>query len=343
MASLHRRKLVLGAGALALGGCGGQASPVTAAHTPSLDMARLNREVGEIAQRVRPGALGVGLMNLDSGEVWTFQGDRRFPMQSVFKAPLAAAALAEADAGRLSLDEVFTLKPTDLSAPWSPINEAWPGRDRYTARELLEQAVAVSDNTAADVLMARIGGPGAVTAWLQGKRIDEIRVDRYEREIQPELDGLAPFRPAWKSEAAFAAARASVPPERQRQAMAAYLADPRDTATPRGMLLFLDMLDDGELISPASRRLLIEIMGQARTGANRIRAGLPKGSRLAHKTGTGPINQGVASAVNDVGIATLPDRRRYCMAIFLAGAPLSGDACEAVIAEVTRALVRGVR
>ena len=341
MASLPRRQLVLAAGALALAGCS-RSEPVTAAHTPPLDMDLLNREIPKIAARLAPGRLGVGFMNLDSGQVWTRAGARPFPMQSVFKAPLASAALAEVDAGRLSLDERLTLKDMDLS-PWSPIAAAWPQRTTFTARELLTAAIRASDNTAADVLMARIGGPGAVTAFLAGKRINEIRVDRYEREIQTEMLGLAPFRPAWRTPEAFQAARASVPAARRAHALAAYLADPRDTATPRGMLHWLHELDDGELIAPASRALLLQLMGAVAAGESRIAAGLPKGAHLGHKTGTGPAEGGAVSAMNDAGIITLPDRRRYSLAVFIAGAPQPPAACAAAIADIARAAVRAAR
>ena len=98
----------------------------TASDTPRLDMALLDREVGAIAERARPGVLGVGLMNLESGEVWLFNGDLRFPMQSVFKAPMVAAVLAEVDAGRLDLEQPITLTENDISPPHSPIADAWP-------------------------------------------------------------------------------------------------------------------------------------------------------------------------------------------------------------------------
>jgi beta-lactamase class A len=281
-------------------------------------------------------------MNLESAEVFTFNGARPFPMQSVFKAPLAAAALAEAEAGRLALDERMTLKEMDLSPPWSPIADQWPERTDYSWRELLIAALADSDNTAADVLMARIGGPGAVTAWLVSKRIEEVRVDRYEREIQTEMLGLAPFRPSWKG-AAFGRALATVPPEQTRRALAAYLADPRDTATPRSALHFLFLLDGGELVGPASRRLLLRTMSAAPRGRSRLQAGLPAGSAFAHKTGTGPRIQGVASATNDIGVATLPDGRRYAMAAFIAGAVAAPQACDAALADLARAMVRAAR
>ncbi|MBP7815696.1 MAG: class A beta-lactamase [Phenylobacterium sp.] len=328
--------------ALALAACG-SGSPQRAPETPPLNLPQLTTEVSAIAERARPGVLGVGLMNLESGETWDFNGERRFPMQSVFKAPLGAAVLAEVDAGRLKLDDTLTLAEEDLSPPLSPIADAYPGRRDYTVSELLTAATGASDNTAADVLMKRIGGPGAVTAWLVGKKVDEIRVDRYERQLQPDSVGMASFRPAWKGSQAYMAAFNSVPPAARRKAVAAYLSDPQDTATPRGALIFLDKLDDGELLAPASRALLLEIMTQTTTGQDRLKAGFPPGSSLAHKTGTARTDQGMNPAFNDMGIVTLADGRRYAVAVFLSGSTLGDAANEKVLADVARAVTRGVR
>jgi beta-lactamase class A len=223
------------------------------------------------------------------------------------------------DAGRVSLTEILSIRPEDLSPAWSPIADAWPGRSTYSVQELLEAAVSNSDNTAADLLMKRIGGPGVVSAWLQGKNVAEIRVDRYEREVQPNVYGMASFRAAWKGDAAFSAARATVPPGRRRAAMLAYMADPRDSATPRGMLGFLRKLDEGELISPASTARLLTIMINMTHGSDRLKAGLPKDARFAHKMGTSGTDQGLNAAFNDVGVFTLADRRSYAIAAFLTG------------------------
>src|SRR3546814_10417978 len=106
-ASLPRRSLLIGAAGLSVSGCG-RSSTMTASRTPELDMELLNREVGEAVERAKPGVLGFGLMNLESGQNWTVNGERRFPMQSVFKDALGAAALAEVDAGRLKLDEAIS-------------------------------------------------------------------------------------------------------------------------------------------------------------------------------------------------------------------------------------------
>jgi beta-lactamase class A len=340
-ASLARRGVLLGAAGLALAACQRDA-PLTASDTPRLDMDALNRDVAALAQRALPGVLGVGLSNLESGEHFTYQGDHRFPMQSVFKLPLGAAALAEVDAGRLSLTEVLTVTDETLSPFFSPIAQAYPARAAYTVDEMLTAAVRDSDNTAADMLMRRIGGPGAVTAWLQAHRIMEIRVDRYEREFNMDRLGMASFRAAWKAPAALQAAIATVAPEKRHAAALAYLADPRDTATPRSTLNFLSQLDSGQLISSASTHKLITLMMQTPRGNDRIKAGLPKDAAFAHKPGSSGADLGLTAAFNDVGIFVLKDRRSYAAAAFLSGSTASAEAQAALFAELGRIMVRHV-
>lgn len=338
-ASLSRRELSLGLAAAGLASCSDQ-PPLTAARTPKLDMDGLNKAVGQIAARARPGILGVGLMNLESGEHFTWAGDRRFPMQSVFKVPLAACVLKAMDSGQIKGSETLTISDKDLSPAWSPIGDAWPGRAAYTVDELLAAAVVDSDNTAADVLMKRIGGPGQVTAWLVAQQVNEIRVDRYERELQPERLGMASFRAAWKGAAAFDAAMATVAPATRRAATLAYMADPRDTATPRGMLNFLSKLDGGQLLSAASTRRILTWMFQTPRGSDRIKAGLPADARFAHKPGSSGADLGLTAAFNDVGVLTLKDRRSYALAAFLSGSTANSEQQAALFADLGRALAK---
>ena len=315
----------------------------TASDTPSIDGRRLDREVAAIADRARPGVLGVALMNLESGEFWTFNGDRPFPLEGATGAVVGAATLAEVDARRLSLDQTIRAGEQDLSPPPSPIADAFPTRTDYTVRQLLTATVSGGDNTASDILMRSIGGPGAVTGWLKLRNIELVRVDRYARESQPDLEGMASFREAWKGETAFAAAIGAIPPAQRRAATQAYLQDVRDTATPRSFLHFLMALDDRALVSPASTTLLLQLMGAPGRGAGRLKAGLPPGAGLAHVSGATRTDLGLTAATSDVGILTLHDKRRYAVAVFLSGSPLEEAGRDAVIADVGRAVVRGVR
>jgi beta-lactamase class A len=189
---------------LVLAGCG--EPPMLGQTDPLFDRQKMTADFQPIADRVAPGQLGVAVEDLGTGQIISFNGERRFPLADVAKAPLGAAVLAEVDAGRLSLDHTVTVRDIDLSPPHSPIAEAWPARKDYTVADLLERAVGDGDNTAADVLMKEIGGPGAVTAWLQGRKVNALDIDRYQRQLQPDSLGLASFRADWKGEAAYRAA-----------------------------------------------------------------------------------------------------------------------------------------
>ena len=173
------------------------------------------------------------------------------------------------------------------------------------------------------------------------KEIEEVRVDRYERELQPNALGMASFRPAWKG-AAFEAALATVPLAQRQAAAEAYLRDPRDTATPRGMIVFLSRLDAGELLSPASTRRLVTIMASSPRGPERLKAGLPQGVFFTHKIGTGRSFGGRTSAYNDVGIFTLADKRSYAIAAFLTASTADEGARAALLADLGRAAMRAV-
>ncbi len=312
-----------------------------------LDLEHLARGYAGLQARAMPGTLAFGVMSLDSPAVWSSDPQFRAPMQSVFKAPLAAAALAEIDAGRLTLNETIRITEEDLSPPPSRLNRAFPiagGRAlEIPAADLISLAVRESDNTAADSIMRRIGGPGAVTGWLRAKTIKDMRVDRYERELQPDVCGLPSFRAAWKDEAAWSAARLDVPASRREAAMAAYLADPRDTTTAQAALNFLGQLAAGALLSNTSTGLLLRLMTGAPTGLGRLRAGLPSDATLAHKTGSSGTDLGLTPATNDIGLVTLNDGRRFAIVALLSGSTATEPERDALIAATARLAVSALR
>ncbi len=309
----------------------------------ALDRARLAAAIGRVAGDARPGVLGVGVAVLGTGERWYRNGDRRLPMQSVFKAPLGAAVLDAVDRGVLRLDSTVVLHREDLSVPYSPVADSFPTRSAWTLEELLTRAVETSDNTAADVIMRTIGGPAALTAWMRAHGIEGISVDRYERDQQPAILAIGPFRPAWARQDSLDRAKLAVPEEARRRAMRAYLAGARDAMTPRGAIAFLTALTTGHLVSQASTQRLLRMMEEATTGPHRLRAGLPTRARLAHKTGTGPTVLGVSTAVNDIGIATLADGRTVAIAALLSASTADEATRDATLAAVARAVVASLR
>ncbi len=315
-----------------------------AAYAESVTMASVAELKG--VPQVFSGRLGVAIFDFQTSKSYHVNGNERFPMQSVFKAMSAATVMRQVDAGKLSLDQEIAVGAEDISVYWSPIAEEFEGTTQtYTVRELLEKSVGMSDNTAADVLMELTGGPQAVTEMLKDAGIEGVRVDRYERQFQAELEGLPPFELGEVIDREkFVEAAKAVPAEVKRPILERYVAgeDERDTATPLGAVDFLVKLREGKLLSAESTKVLLQIMTDVKTGTARLKAGLPDGSQLAHKTGTGGDILGVNTATNDIGIATLPDGRKFAVAVFLTGSRESAEKRDAVHAEVVRRFVEGV-
>jgi beta-lactamase class A len=201
----------------------------------ALDSSLLESQIRNIAEPL--GNVGVGVQVLETGEQWFFKGDERFPMQSVYKAPIAVAVLHQVDRGALTLDQQTVIHRADLSVEWSPINQKFEGEAMtFTVEELLQGMVGESDNTAADVLQGTLGGSKNVQQILEGLGIRNVRVDRLEREIQLEMRGIAAkdFQTDWSKAEAFKKAVEQLPEPSRRSALQHYYEDPRDSATPQG-------------------------------------------------------------------------------------------------------------
>lgn len=309
------RPLAAFAFALALSfaiGSPARARPSAAARRDS-PAAALQDELNGLARQARPGTLGISIDDLATGQTWRVNAGRPYPMMSVFKAPLGATVLSEADRGKISLDQKVVIRRQDLmTAGLSQIATSFHGdHETFTVRQLLAAAVSHSDNTAADVLLQLVGGPGAVTAFLRAHGIAGIRVDRSEEEIAEQFQHPSNLHAA--GAAATGATRDGRP---TRRGYAAYLQDPRDRATPDAAVLFLRKLWRGKLLSPASTRHLLALL-YAQTVPDRLRAGIPAGVRLADKCGTSYEVDGRTAAFNDMGILTWPDGHTVIVAAFL--------------------------
>jgi beta-lactamase class A len=167
-----------------------------------------------------------------------------------------------------------------------------------SARSLIEAMMIRSDNHATDILMQDLGGPETLQAWLNQQGLSGIRIDRNIAQL------LRSKRDLW---------------------------DVKDSSTPRAMVTLLQRLDSGQLLRPQSRSYLLDVMRRCQTGKNRMRALLPWGTRVEHKTGT------LSGYTSDVGFITLPDGRRLAVAFFARG----GSNRPATIAWAARAIYDG--
>lgn len=303
--------------ALLAAGCLAFAANATAADEGRDGSDALSARLAALAERARPGTLGIAVLDLDSGATWRVGADRAYPMMSVFKAPLGAAVLERVDRGEFSLERTIALTPADLRAGPGPIRaELQGGRTEFSVRRLLAAAAGESDNTAADALVRLLGGPAAVTSFLRAHGIDGLRVDRDERTLAHDIDGLAAGAEAPPADEPPAAKLA-----RRRRGFAAYLVDPRDTSTPDAAVAFLRKLWRGELLSRESTALLLATMTNSPTVPHRLKGGVPPGVRLAHKSGTSITFEGVTAAHNDIGVLSWPDGHAVIVAAFLTASP----------------------
>lgn len=220
------------------------------------------------------GRLGVWAVDTGSGRVLAYREHERFAMCSTFKVLAAAAVLAR------SVDEPDFLRrriryAEDDLLMFSPVTKRHR-LDGMSLKQLCAAALTHSDNTAADLILRQVGGPEGLTRYARETGDSTFRLDRWGLELHT-----------------------------------AYPGDPRDTTTPAAMGATLEALLLGLVLPVRQRALLTGWMRDCATGAGRIRAGIPAGWDLAHKTGTG----GYGSA-NDVGMTWPPDRAPIVLSIY---------------------------
>ncbi len=271
-----------------------------------------------------PGKAGIAVMKADGSWMLSYRGDEPLPQQSVSKLWVSLAVMDAVDKGRLRLEDKVTLTKTDITLFHQPI-AGLIGPDGYTTTiaSLLKRAMTQSDNTANDFLMRRVGGPNAIRDMIAAKRLGAIRFGPGERLFQAATAGLT-----WKPEyvgGGFEAARAALPRTVRKAAMDRYVSDPIDGATPAAIARALVRLKRGELLSAQSTQYLLNVMQSTVTGHARLKAGVPSGWVLAHKTGTGQDLGSRTAGFNDVGIMTAPDGTSYAVAVMIGdtSAPVS--------------------
>ena len=241
------------------------------------------------------GRLGVCALDTQTGDLAGHRLNERFPMCSIYKALCTAALLAKVDQGHERLDRRVFFE-VDKVLPYSPRTEAQAGTKGMTVASLCEAAVTFSDNTAANLILDLVGGPAGLTAYLRGINDTVTRLDRNEPALNEALPG-----------------------------------DPRDTATPLAIVTDLDRLVLGDALLPASRELLSTWLVNGKTGAARLRAGVPQGWRIGEKTGTG-----ARGTTNDVGLIWPPGRDPVIVAVFITETSKTLDDLNANVAEVAR-------
>jgi len=334
------RWAIAASGALALIACGPGTRPGTTARAPSSsytsapayvvslpvpkvrprprnDAPRALAERIEALVRSFPGVAGVAIRAVDEGWTVEYGARRLMPQQSVSKLWVAMTVLDQRDSGRLRLDDPVTLYPADLTLFHQPIASlVKPGGYQTSVSSLLTRALTQSDNTANDRLLKLVGGPAAVRAFIERKQLGDIRFGPGERLLQAKTAGLT-WQQSYSLGNSFNIARSRLSPAVREAALEAYIADPPDGAAPLAIADALARLARGELLSETSTRFMLTTMGSTVTGRARLKAALPPGWTLQHKTGTGQELGRRNAGFNDVGLLTAPDGRRYAIAAMI--------------------------
>jgi len=238
----------------------------------------------------------LGLFALDTADSCHVQwrGDERFPFCSTFKMMLAAAVLAR---GPALLAQHIKFQSRDLVS-YSPITSKYAGKG-MTVAALCAATIQYSDNGAANLLIQRLGGTAAVTAFARSIGDQQFRLDRMETQLNSAIPG-----------------------------------DLRDTTTPAAMAGSLQQLVLGEALPPAARKHLKDWLLGNTTGDTRIRTGVASGWQVADKTGSGDYG-----STNDIGIIWPPGRAPIVLAVYFTQPGKDDKARSEIIAEATRIAV----
>lgn len=223
------------------------------------------------------GRLGLHAIDINMGKTVEHRADERFPMCSTFKVILSAAILDESTRSKDLLTEKLTYTQEEI-IQHSPITEKHVATG-MTVSELCAATIQYSDNTAANVLLKKLGGPEALTRFTQKIGDPSFRLDRWEPALNTAIPG-----------------------------------DPRDTTTPAAMTTTLQSLTFGPALGPDGRKQLLQWMDGNTTGDKRIRAAVPKDWQVGDKTGSGSYG-----TTNDVAVIRRPGQGPIIITIFLTG------------------------
>ena len=242
--------------------------------------------------------IGVAALDSGSGKRLDYRSEERFPVCSTFKFLAAAAVLKRVDDGQEKLDRFVTYGAKDI-LEHAPVTKEHLKDGGMTLGSLSAAAIEQSDNTAGNLLLDTIGGPGGLTSFVRGIGDKMTRLDRKEPELNSAIPG-----------------------------------DARDTTSPAAICADMQRLVLGSVLSESSQHQLEDWLRHNETGTLMIRAGVPKAWTVGDKTGR--CGNG---AINDVAIIRPPGRAPILVAVYSNGSTSSADDRSATVAEAARVIV----
>lgn len=265
---------------------------------------KLKKEISRII-RGKDATVGVALI-VDGKDTLAVNNEFNYPTQSVYKFHLALATLDYLDKNNLSLDHKIMVRKSDLlPETYSPMRDDYPeGNVRLSVGEIIRYTVSKSDNNGCDILFRFIGGTDAADKYIRSLNIYNFAIANTEEEMHS----------AWEVQY-------------------------NNWSTPLAAVQVLEKFRTGNILPQPFYNFLWDTMASSPTGLNKIKALLPKGTVVAHKTGSSSRNaDGLKAAENDIAIIQLPDGRYYSLAIFVANSMESSETNCRIIAEISKAV-----
>jgi beta-lactamase class A len=280
---------------------------ITSCQTSNIRTDLLRNKIEQIISN-NQAIVGVSIIGNNGKDTISFNGDRRFPMQSVFKFHIALAVLSEIDKGKLSLDQKIEISKDELLPEdfWSPLRDLNPNGGSFSIARLIQYSVSQSDNTACDVLIRLIGTPKTVEEYFKNNKIQDIEITFNEEDMQARWENMF-----------------------------------QNWTTPKTASKTLKMFYDNEnnLLSKDSYGFIWKTMKETTTGKNRLKGQLPDEVIVAHKTGWSGTNKetGITAAVNNIGIVFMPNGEHFIISVFVTESKQNFETNEKIISDIAKA------
>ncbi len=263
----------------------------------------LRQELKQIIAN-KNATVGVSIKNIEDKDTLSINGNLKMPLMSVFKFHIALAVLNKVDEGKLSLTQDIFIKKKDLHEnTWSPMMEDYPnGNVNLTLDKLLRYTVSHSDNNGCDILINLVGGTKEVQKFINKQGIKDFVIKVNEEQMK-----------TWEK---------------------LYI----NTTTPLATTELLEKFYKGEILKETTTKYLYQIMIETSRGLTWMKAGLPEGTELAHRTGiSGTNDHNLRVAMNDVGIVKLPSEKHLIVSVYLKEITEKREDTEKIIADITKA------
>lgn len=293
---------------------------------------RLMRQIDKVVRGVE-GEVGVAVKHIESGKELNINGETYFPMASVFKVPIFVEVLAQAKEGQFTLEDEVSIQQTDQHLGSGMLSDLDAPGIKLTIRNLINFMMLISDNSATDLLLTRVGAEN-VTNRLRSYGLEKITIDRTCHHLIMDAIGMDYEKyknlPLDEVTKAFRKDRAENP-EAFEQASKNFSEIIKDQSSPEAMNRLLELIYREEILDVESCNLIIDVMLRCQTGQRRIKGDLPSDVKVAHKTGT------IGGTVNDAGIIELPDELGHvALTVFTKNTKEGTREMEDVIAQIAR-------